>query len=627
MRHRARVMLKRGPTSRSQVGAVSSPDRQSVVRRNFAGTEAFLDLQRTHGNAFVQRLVQRKLAVSQPGDGYKQEAVRVADSVVGNKDASGSTPAISRYAVPGVHRICTECEEEMQRQAAAGNEEAQEEEEKLQCQAGPGEEIVEPQGKAGAGGSISASGEAEAAIRALQGGGQPLLKSVRAYIEPRMGYDFSRVRSHTNRDAARLARSVNALAFTVGGDIVFGAGQYLPKATEGKRLLAHELTQVVQESNHTSYATIQRQEPEEKQTPLEKLDADLVSSWTLDNTIQGDLRALSDSEKQVVLSGTSYRDKLVERLSVGGIRQALGTLGADFDTTRNWLDAAGVKLFNIAYGPDYSRSTPDGTLDAELERRMLEMCQFLILNEMVTEDISLNWAARSKVVAHVKSTAYHIIKGYVTLDDLKKLLTEPAKEKGEGTHTARASLIAGYPNTGWRDRLDQLIAANSELPSIRDRSPDDPRYAWLDIGDVIKIPWATPEDGDAGAQPLREVRDRDDNLWYVEDWNKAETDEQARKNRGIGTGEKLSLAYEGYEVSEPERLPNSLDPTHPPVSSHVYGLAIDATILWSTSTKLPPLAPGWSQSEILDWFKLQRPIMESNPYGPEAAEPWHFEKL
>ena len=63
MRHRARVMLKRGPTSRSQVGAVSSPNRQNLVRRNFADAERLFDLQRTHGNAFVQRLVQRRLAV------------------------------------------------------------------------------------------------------------------------------------------------------------------------------------------------------------------------------------------------------------------------------------------------------------------------------------------------------------------------------------------------------------------------------------------------------------------------------------------------------------------------------------------------------------------------------------
>lgn len=527
-------MLEGGPASQIQVGTVSSSNRQNVVRRNFAGPETLLDLQRTRGNSFVQRLVRRKLAVSQAGDRYEQDADRVADAVVQKKDASKSVPSISLNPESRVQRI-------------------------------------------------------------------------------------------------QLARSVNALDFTAGGNIVFGAGQYRPKATAGIRLLAHELAQVAQQSKHASYATIQRQEPEETQTPLQKLDADLASSWTLDNTIQGDLRALSDSEKQVVLTGTSYRDKLVERLSESGLLQALTTLGADLDTTLNWLEAAGIKHFKLTYGSDYKRSTPDGTLDTELERRMMAMCRFLILNDMVTADISLNWAARSKAVAHVMSTAYHIVKGYVTLEDLKKLLTEPAKEKVERTHTAKSgeslSLIARYPNAGWRDRLDQLIAANSELPSIRDRSPDDPRYAWLDIGDVINIPWDTPGEGDGSGKVLREVRDGDENLWYVEDWNKAETDEQARKNRGIGKGEKLSLAYEGYEVGEPKRLPNSSDPTHPPVSAHVHGLAIDATILWIKSTKLPPWAPGWSISQILDHFKLQRPIMEDNPYGPAEAEPWHFEKL
>jgi hypothetical protein len=432
-------------------------------------------------------------------------------------------------------------------------------------------------------------------------------------------------RTHGNAFVQRLVQR----KLIVEGANVFPAGRYRWNATAGGRLVTDKLIRIIRQGNDSGYTAIRRREPDKKQTPLQKLDEDLESSWTLDSTIQADLRALSGSETQVVLSGTAYRDKLIERLSVDGIREALLTLGANFATTRSWLVAAGVALFNITYGPDYARSTPDGTLDAELERRMLEMCQFLILNQIVTADISLNWAARSRPVAHVKSTAYHIIENYVALDDLKKLLKEAANDKDKNTHTAEAgdslSLIAGYPNDGWRERLDQLIAANSQLPSIRDRSPDDPRYGWLEIGDVVNIPWAKP-DGGNGKAPEREVRDLDGNLWYVENWTKAETDEQARKNRGVGKGEKLSLAYEGYEVTDPKRLPNSLDPTHPPVSSHVFGLAIDVGITWGRSTKLPSYAPGWSQSEIFEQFKLHRPIMENNPYGPAAAEPWHFEK-
>jgi len=60
------------------------------------------------------------------------------------------------------------------------------------------------------------------------------------------------------------------------------------------------------------------------------------------------------------------------------------------------------------------------------------------------------------------------------------------------THTVKPgeslSLIAGYPSNGWEERLDQLIAANPDYPSIKNRTPDDPKYGWLEIGDKINIP-------------------------------------------------------------------------------------------------------------------------------------------
>lgn len=87
---------------------------------------ALLDLQRTHGNAFVQRLVQRKLAVSQPGDKYEQEADLVADAVVRKTDTISSLSAISHHAEPGVHRMCTEGDDEMRRWAVDGDEEGEE---------------------------------------------------------------------------------------------------------------------------------------------------------------------------------------------------------------------------------------------------------------------------------------------------------------------------------------------------------------------------------------------------------------------------------------------------------------------------------------------------------------------
>jgi len=67
-------------------------------------------------------------------------------------------------------------------------------------------------------------------------------------MEQRFGHDFSRVRVHTDAAAEQSARAVSARAYTVGADIVFGRGHYAPGAMEGKKLLAHELTHVLQQA-------------------------------------------------------------------------------------------------------------------------------------------------------------------------------------------------------------------------------------------------------------------------------------------------------------------------------------------------------------------------------------------
>jgi len=83
----------------------------------------------------------------------------------------------------------------------------------------------------------------------LRSPGQPLDTGTRTFMEPRFGHDFSHVKVHTDVKAAESAREVNALAYTVGRNVVFGAGRYAPQTGEGKGLLAHELTHVVQQSS------------------------------------------------------------------------------------------------------------------------------------------------------------------------------------------------------------------------------------------------------------------------------------------------------------------------------------------------------------------------------------------
>jgi hypothetical protein len=89
----------------------------------------------------------------------------------------------------------------------------------------------------------------------LNSPGQPLDAGTRAFMEPRFGQDFSQVRVHTGSRAAESAQAVNALAYTVGRNVVFGTGQYAPGTNEGGRLLAHELTHVVQQDRGSHLGT------------------------------------------------------------------------------------------------------------------------------------------------------------------------------------------------------------------------------------------------------------------------------------------------------------------------------------------------------------------------------------
>lgn len=82
----------------------------------------------------------------------------------------------------------------------------------------------------------------------LRSPGRPLDAGTRVLMESRFGYDFSRVRVHTDAKAAESAQTINALAYTAGRNIVFAPGQYVPHQASGRNLIAHELTHVVQQS-------------------------------------------------------------------------------------------------------------------------------------------------------------------------------------------------------------------------------------------------------------------------------------------------------------------------------------------------------------------------------------------
>ena len=89
----------------------------------------------------------------------------------------------------------------------------------------------------------------------LRSSGQPIDHSTRAFFEPRFGYDFSRVRVHTDVRAAKSTEAVSALAYTVGQNVVLAAGSHSPESTRGRDLLAHELTHTIQQRGNGEYVS------------------------------------------------------------------------------------------------------------------------------------------------------------------------------------------------------------------------------------------------------------------------------------------------------------------------------------------------------------------------------------
>ncbi len=157
--------------------------------------------------------LQTKLTVSQPGDRYEREADRVAAQVM-------------RMAEPGLNRRVAEREEE---------------EELLQTK------VMDRRRAAG---DVAAQPGVPSCVHDTLGSpGAHLDPSTRQFMEPRFGHDFSRVRVHTDALAAKSARAVNALAYTVGKDVVFDTGAYAPRTTAGKLLLAHELVHTIQQDS------------------------------------------------------------------------------------------------------------------------------------------------------------------------------------------------------------------------------------------------------------------------------------------------------------------------------------------------------------------------------------------
>lgn len=190
---------------------------------------------------------QAKLKVGRPGDIYEKEADRISEQVMSMSESVAQRQSVEEEEPVQAQPLAEQITPIVQRQAEE-EEESLQEKSLLQRQTEE-EEEEEPLQTKRSGESIPlVSSNMQDRIQSLKGGGQPLSESSRGFFEQRFGRDFRNVRVHTDSSAAQTAKAVQAKAFTVGNDIVFGAGQYAPGMPEGRRVLAHELVHTIQQT-------------------------------------------------------------------------------------------------------------------------------------------------------------------------------------------------------------------------------------------------------------------------------------------------------------------------------------------------------------------------------------------
>jgi hypothetical protein len=294
-------------TAETEPKTHKAPAAERPRQPTLAGPQAdILALQDAAGNQAVENLlrsgsVQAKLIISEPGDKYEQQADRVAKRVMETTDHTSPQHLDDMGKEKGIRALSI-------------------------------------RGRTAAFTSNYAGDVPDSVSKVIESTrGQPLDTSTRDFMESRFsGYDFSQIRIHTDGLAAKSAQELGAHAYTAGRDIVFGDGQYKPN-NQGRLLLAHELTHVVQQTSEQEAPSVLRdsQGKPYKRPPWTPV---LLGKW-----LKEDLRALSrevdEAEKRAPLYARwgATREHIAKSAGIGKrIKGAKGRYSIGSQLLRLW---------------------------------------------------------------------------------------------------------------------------------------------------------------------------------------------------------------------------------------------------------------------------------------------------
>jgi len=194
--------------------------------------------------------LQTKLSVGSAADSYEHEADRVADAVV--RSPSSLPASMASTITPLAQRMPDSTsrkddEKHLQKKGKDIFDDKKDKDDKLaQKKTAAADAHLQ---------STGVPAHVESQIACLSTGGDRMPSEQQSFFQSRFGYDFRDVRIHTGAGAQSAAAALNARAFTVGQHVFFGSGEYRPQTSEGRHLMAHELTHTIQQSAATARAS------------------------------------------------------------------------------------------------------------------------------------------------------------------------------------------------------------------------------------------------------------------------------------------------------------------------------------------------------------------------------------
>ncbi len=244
----------------------------------------------------------------------------------------------------------------------------------------------------------SANGPAPAAVApaavhdVLRSPGQPLDRATRSFMEPRFGHDFSHVRVHSDAKAAESANGVNAQAYTVGNNIVFAAGQHAPDTHAGQRLMAHELTHVVQQAGAMMGPASYSASSEVSETQAERMAERIVSGLPSGSFEigQAPLSIQRQPAQQNPFAGESAADRTRRLEAIEALRTAVERLNRALSVGLLWYfeSLSGDKVSLSAMFP---AQAPESLADRSTRLTTLTRDLYSVITSLESAPIPAGW--------------------------------------------------------------------------------------------------------------------------------------------------------------------------------------------------------------------------------------------